>query len=131
MLSSEQLDDALRQQVGTGRRLGEILVERGWLFPNDVARALALQFGLEYVDIQHISVDPRAAVCLNPEIGRRCSAIGVRLLPDGTLLVAVGDPTSAGLAEVRNAIDGPVSFAVTEPEDIQYAWSRLLQGFRP
>jgi hypothetical protein len=131
MLSPEQLDDALRQQVGTGRRLGEILVERGWLFPNDVARALALQFGLEYVDIQHISVDPRAATCLNPEIGQRCSAIGVRLLPDGTLLVAVGDPTSARLAEVRNAIDGPVSFAVTEPEDIEYAWSRLLQGLRP
>jgi hypothetical protein len=131
MLSPEQLDDALRQQVGSGRRLGEILVERGWLFPNDVARALALQAGLDYVDIQHISVDPRAATCLNSEIGQRCSAIGVRLFPNGTLLVAVGDPTSERLAEVRNSIDGPVSFAVTEPEDIQYAWSRLLQGFRP
>src|SRR5204863_9955061 len=109
MLSPDQLDDALRQQVGTGRRLGDILVERGWLFPHDLALALAVQLGLDYVDFQHVSVDPRAAACLKPEVGQRCSALGVRLLPDGTLLVAVGDPTRERLAEVRNAVNRPAS----------------------
>jgi hypothetical protein len=131
MLRPEQLDDALRQQVGTGRRLGEILVERGWLFPHDIARALASQFGVEYVDIQHISVDLSAAARLNSEVGQRCSAIGVRILPDGTLLVAVADPTSESLKDVRAAVGGPVTFAVTERDDIQNAWRRLLKGFRP
>jgi hypothetical protein len=131
MLSPEQLDDALRQQVGSGRRLGEILVERGWLFPHDIARALASQFGVEYVDIQHISVDLAAASRLDAEVGQRCSAIGVRILADGTLLVAVADPTSERLSEVRAAVDSPVTFAVTERDDIHSAWRRLLQGLRP
>ncbi len=131
MLTPEQLDDALRQQFGSGQRLGEILVARGWLFPDDLARALASQFGVEYVDIQHISVDPSAAVRFSADVGERCSAIGVRILPDGTLLVAVADPTSATLAEVAEAAGGPVSFAVTDPQDIRAAWSRIRQGYRP
>src|SRR6478735_6704913 len=82
LLTPEQLDEALREQAGSGRRL----------------------------------VDVRAASRLHPEVGQRCSAIGVRMLTDGTLLVAVADPTSESLTEVRQAVDGPVAFAVTEAD---------------
>ena len=54
-----------------------MLVERGWLFPQDIARALGHQFGMDYVDIQHISVDLRAAPASIPEIGQRQNAIPV------------------------------------------------------
>jgi type II secretion system (T2SS) protein E len=131
MLTPEQLDEALVAQRGSGRRLGEVLVERGWLFPQDIARALAAQFGVEYLDIHHISVDLRAARRLNPAVGRRCCAIGVRNLVDGTLLVAVADPTSDSVAEVVAAVDGPVALAVTERDDIESAWRRILSGFKP
>lgn len=131
LLTPEQLDEALAQQKGSGRRLGEVLIERGWLYPQDIARALADQYGFVYVDIHHISVDLAAARRLDPEIGQRCCAIGVRVLDGGTLLVAVADPTSRSLSEIRAAIDGPVTFAVTERDDIHNAWSRLLAGYKP
>jgi len=131
LLSPEQLDAALAEQAGTGKRLGEVLVDRGWLYPQDIARALATQFGFVYVDIHHISVDLAAARRLDPDLGRRCCAIGVRMLEGDTLLVAVADPTSDSLSEIRAAIDGPVTFAVTERDDIRNAWRQLLAGFRP
>ncbi len=131
LLQPEQLDEALNDQAGTGKRLGEILVARGWLFPQDIARALALQFGIDYVDIQHVSVDAGAASRLDPEVGQRCLAIPVRFLEGGGLLVAVADPTSETLAEVQSKISGPVAFAVTESADIRHAWRMLLQGYRP
>ena len=53
------------------------------------------------------------------------------MMNDGTLLVAVADPTSESLNEVREAVDCPVAFAVTEGDDIRNAWRRLLQGFKP
>ena len=96
LLRADQLDEALAEQQRSRKRLGEILIERGWLFPPDVARALASQHGLDYVDIQYTSVDPRAAATLNPDIGRRHCAIPVRFLTDGRILVAVSDPTSSG-----------------------------------
>jgi hypothetical protein len=53
------------------------------------------------------------------------------MLTDGTLLVAVADPTSAAIKEVEAAVNGRVSFAVTERTDIEQAWRRILDGFRP
>jgi len=130
-LRPEQLDQALAEQTSSGRRLGEVLIERGWLFPQDIAQALAVQFGIEYVDINHVSIDLASAAKLSPEIGQRCCAIGVRTLTDGTLLVAVADPTSAAIKEVEAAIHGRVAFAVTERGDIEHAWRRILAGFKP
>jgi len=131
MLRPEQLDAALAQQRAEDKRLGEILVERGWLFPQDIARALAVQAGLDYVDIQYSSVDKAAAVTLDPEIGLRHCAIPVRFLADGSLLVAVADPTSDGLAEISNSVNPRVVFAVTEASDVKAAWRTLLHGGRP
>jgi type II secretion system (T2SS) protein E len=130
-LQPEQLDQALAEQVSSGRRLGEVLIERGWLFPQDIAQALAIQYGIEYVDINSVSIDLSAAARLSPEIGQRCCAIGVRMLADGALLVAVADPTSAAIKEVEAAINGAVAFAVTERADIEHAWQRILSGFKP
>jgi hypothetical protein len=130
-LRPEQLDQALAEQTRSGRRLGEVLIERGWLFPQDIAQALAVQFGIEYVDINHVSIDLASAAKLSPEIGQRCCAIGVRTLTDGTLLVAVADPTSAAIKEVEAAVHGRVAFAVTERGDIEHAWRRILAGFKP
>lgn len=131
LLRPEQLDAALAEQREQHRRLGEILVDRGWLFPEDIARALAAQQGLDYVDIRYSSVDARAAARLNHEIGQRHCAIPVRFLPDGRLLVAVADPTSGGLAEIRAALQGQVVFAVAEGHDVRQAWRAILGGFRP
>ena len=131
LLQPEQLDDALSQQAESGRRLGEILIERGWLFPQDLARGLATQHGIDYVNIQHVSVDLRAAACLDPQIGQRLSAVPVRFLNDGGVLVAVADPTSEALAEVQASMNVNVAFAVAELADIQYAWHMILLGRRP
>jgi hypothetical protein len=35
------------------------------------------------------------------------------------------------LKDVREAVNCPVTFAVTERDDIQNAWRRLLSGFKP
>ena len=130
LLTPERLDEALEEQRGTGKRLGEVLIDRGWLFPQDIARALANQHGVDYVDIQHVSVDPRAAILMRADVGQRLLAIPVRFLPDGGVLVAVADPTSESLVEIQAAIDRPVKFAVTDEADILFGWRLLVQGMQ-
>lgn len=131
LLEPQQLDEALGEQARTRKRLGQILLERGWIFPPELARALAEQQGLEYVDIQYSSVDIRAAALLNPEIGQRHCAIPIRFLSNGSVLVAVADPTSDGLGQIAAALGQPVVFAVAEDSDIRNAWRALLSGYRP
>lgn len=127
LLSPEQLDAALAEQRETGRRLGEILVERGWLFDQDLARSLARQHGLRYVDIRSVSVDPYAAVRLSHEVGQRLGAIVMRELPEGGLLVAMADPTEAGKRELTERLGPAISFAVAERAEILEAWRLLLR----
>src|SRR5919197_4246810 len=70
LLRPEQLDRALEVQRGSGKRLGEVLIELGFLYEQDISRALANQGGLKYLDLAASSVDPRAASRLNPEVGQ-------------------------------------------------------------
>ena len=50
LLTEDQLDAALENQVRTRRLLGDILVELGYVSSGDVERALAIQAGLTTAD---------------------------------------------------------------------------------
>ncbi len=93
LLSPEQIEEALAVKEQTGARLGEIVVERGWLDSADLARALAEQHGLDYVDLAGVDVDQAAAGLLSERLAHRYGALPVRFLDEETILVAVSDPT--------------------------------------
>jgi len=130
LLRPEQLDYALDRQRGTGKRLGDVLVELGLLYEQDISRAIALQNDLPYVDLQASSVDPRAAARLRPEVGAELRAIPVRLT-DAGLLVAVADPADAPSDRLAAETGMPVSVCVAEPSEIARCWRELLRGRVP
>jgi hypothetical protein len=129
LLRADQLDSALEIQRGTGKRLGEILIELGWLYEQDISRALANQSGLTYIDLQASSVDPRAASRLNPEVGQRVRAIPVRFEPAG-LLIAVADSTEAPESMLAAETNLKVHLCIADPSEILGAWRRMLLGHR-
>jgi len=51
LITNEQLETALIDQQGTGLRLGELLVQWGWVESSAISRALAEQYDLEFVDL--------------------------------------------------------------------------------
>ncbi len=51
LITDEQLEEALKIATGSEDRLGEVLVELEFATPTDVAKALASQYGLEYIDL--------------------------------------------------------------------------------
>ncbi|MHC4870256.1 MAG: GspE/PulE/PilB domain-containing protein [Planctomycetota bacterium] len=50
LISSDDLNDALRDQEVSGGVLGEILVSKGSINEDDVARVIAKQYGLPFID---------------------------------------------------------------------------------
>ena len=56
-ITQDQLDKALEQAKSSGKRFGDTLVEMGFAKEADVAKALANQFGLEYVDLAAPGMD--------------------------------------------------------------------------
>jgi type IV pilus assembly protein PilB len=130
LVRPEQLDQALAMQRETGKRLGQLLVDLGWVYEQDISRAIALQNDLSYIDLEASSVDPRAASKLNPEVGQRLCAIPVRFEGD-RLLVAVDDPFPGLSQTIRSETGSESNLCIGDRSVILNAWRRLLRGHRP
>ena len=59
-LDGDRLDEALRIGADTGERLGEVVVRMGWASEDDLAKLLAKQWHLRYVERSAISFDADA-----------------------------------------------------------------------
>jgi type IV pilus assembly protein PilB len=128
-LTVEQLEHALREKDASGKRLGEILVDRGYVTPTQVSRVLAEQHELPFVDLVREGVDPGAAGMLPEALARRYGAIPVRFLADGAVLVAIDDPTNVVAADdLRLALGVNVRVGVASPRAIAAAIGRFYAG---
>ncbi|MGH3134386.1 MAG: ATPase, T2SS/T4P/T4SS family [Gaiellaceae bacterium] len=130
LVTEDELDAALAQQrLSSTRRLGEILVSRGVLTEPDVARALAEQHELPFVELSEYEIDPAAASLIPVELALLHCALPVAYRPDGTLLVVVADPTSAVYSdELRATFAMPFQFAVAERGAIESAIASFSGG---
>ncbi|MGZ4440599.1 MAG: GspE/PulE family protein, partial [Gaiellaceae bacterium] len=128
LLTVDQVKQAFEEQRLTGRRLGEIAVGHGWVTGSDLARALADQFGVEYVDLSEVEPDRDAATLLQKELAFRYEALPIRFLANDLLLVAVADPTDVGRADdLRLALGHNVRLAVSDPTDLERAIKALYR----
>lgn len=131
LLSAEQLEDALGEAVKRGKRLGQVLVERGLLEEAQVARILAKQKGLPFVDLRETSADPEAAALLPGAIAWLNHAVPVSV-EDGTLLVAVDDPGDEdALNAVADALGRTPRFAVATRSEILRVLGQLFNDHSP
>jgi MSHA biogenesis protein MshE len=125
LISNEQLELALIDQQGTGLRLGELLVQWGWVESAAISRALAEQYDLDFFDLDAAEIDPAAVERLPAKEARTRSAIPIRSLEDGRLLVGVADPTDVGACEeLRAMLGGAVSLVVVDQVELHRALAR-------
>ncbi|HKD33439.1 MAG TPA: hypothetical protein VKB73_08210 [Gaiellaceae bacterium] len=128
LVTNEELDRALEERK-PGELLGEALVRLRICFEDDVARVLADQAGVEFVDIGVTSVDLRAVKLLTREQAEQLRAIPLRVHPDGHLSVAVADPTNDKLlAELKLATGYPIRLLVTTLSALRATWAVAYPG---
>ncbi len=92
------IQEALMQQRESGGRLGEILLELGHVQPADVARALAEQAGLPFVDLATEEPAADALAKLDPSTARAFNALPMSL-DGGALTVVLSDPLNASVLD--------------------------------
>ncbi len=102
-MNQEQLDDALFEGSRTGERIGEVVIRRGLAGEEDVARLLAEQWNLEFVERSAIWFDPNALALMSREDAQRLEALPTRI-EGGHVVVAVAEPTEERLEALREVI---------------------------
>lgn len=102
-LTRAQLDECLFEGSKTGERIGEVVVRRNLATEDDIARLLAEQWGLDYVERSAIWFDGNALAKLSKEDAQRWEALPTRV-EGGRVVVAVAEPTEQRIAAVRELI---------------------------
>ena len=87
-ITQEELDIALSEQRRTGKLLGTILLQQGFVSESDLSAALASQGGGAFVDVASMQFDPEA-IALIPEDFARGRFVVPILAGSETLMVAM------------------------------------------
>ena len=119
LLPAETIESALQESSRTGKRLGEILLERKLLEETQLSRLLAGQKGLPFVTLRERGVDVDAAKLFSEDQARLYRALPFQF-DSGTPVVAISDPTNEVIMRnIREALDGTeVQFAVATKSEL-------------
>jgi MSHA biogenesis protein MshE len=92
LLTAEQLGLALQEQQHSGRKLGRVFVDSGFVTEMQIAEALARQLQIPFIDLKHFNASPEVVRKLSEAQARRFRAV---VLEDRgeTYLVGMADPT--------------------------------------
>jgi len=121
IISDEQLDLALDEQIRTGGKLGEVLVTSLILTEDQIAEALAEQKGLEHINLAGVDIDRAAVVLLPVRMEQRRGVIPIGF-KEGRLVLAMADPLDVEAideAELRTGYK--VEAVVAAASQVQYA----------
>ena len=122
----EQVDQAITQSRAAGRRPEELLTEQGAIDFEQLSRATAERYGLDYVDLALFNVDMGAANLVPAKSARRHQVLPVSFIDESTLLLAMADPTNLlALDDVQMATGLNCAVAVASAGDIEGVITKL------
>ena len=90
-LNATELAEVLGVQKETGKRLGEVIVESGLMTEFDILRAVSSQYDYPIIDLTSIDVDPKATALLNQKFCEDNVVLPIGFDNDN-LVVAIDDP---------------------------------------
>jgi type IV pilus assembly protein PilB len=124
VLTKQAVEDVLGRLKGVPAVLGQTLVCEGLLSEDQLAQALAVQYGLPYDPLTSFQVDPRYYETISVKLMQRFPFIPISER-DSVLTIAVADPHNLlGLDELELMIGKPLELIVSSKSAILSALDR-------
>jgi type IV pilus assembly protein PilB len=126
VITPEQLGEVLSSPREAGKKLGQVLLERGWITEAQLTQTLSLQLSVPWVSLYHIDFSRQLLNRLSREVADKYCLIPIfvrHVKGQGeTLYVAMDDPTNEGaLAEVARLAGLPARPMIASASDIRSA----------
>ncbi len=124
LITEEQLKKALDEQKKRGGKVGEVLVDLGFVSEHDMATFLGRQLNLPYIEIEKQLVDTDIVGMIPGTMARR--VIALPLYKDKeALVVAMADPLNIfGLDDIKKATGKEIRLVIATRSDILKAINR-------
>jgi len=121
LITKEQLDEGLLQQKQVKKRIGQILIDLGYLTEADVYSALGDQLGVPYVSLSFYSVDPSVINLIGEQFARQYKVMPLFRICN-SLTLGMDDPLNLGVIDqVVRATGLEVEPSICSAQDIEQA----------
>jgi type IV pilus assembly protein PilB len=119
LVEKQPLVDAIREAKKSHKRLGEVLVDHKLLSEDMLAKAVAKQFNLKYVDLNKISIPEDALKLLDISILKKYNVLPLGM-ENGSLKLAISDPMNLeAMDAVRFRLNTELDCYITSPSQIR------------
>ena len=128
IITGAQLEEALSLQSSSGDKLGKVLIDLGYISDHDIARALAKQHNLEFVELAHISI-PTDVIKLVPyDLCRKYTLIPIAY-DSRAFTVALSDPLNLiALDDLRVFLAKEIKGVIAPESQIKEAIEKEYRG---
>jgi len=128
-ITDEQLEQALEAQKQSTQRIGEILVDLGFVAEAQLYETLAEQLNVEHVDLARTTIDPNVAGLISRETATRYVAIPVARGAEGTIRVAMAEPADViALDDLKMKLQVPLEPLLAAPPAIERAIEKVYSA---
>ena len=119
LVEKEALINAIKTAKAKNKRLGEVLLELGLINDETLTKSLAKQFGMEYVDMDHIVIPPEAAKLVPEDLIKKHNILPLGM-NNGRLKLIVGDPSDLNAMDaVRFRLNAELECCLANPARIR------------
>ncbi|MFZ5603567.1 MAG: MSHA biogenesis protein MshE, partial [Pseudomonadota bacterium] len=127
LIIDDQLKRALDEQKRTGKKIGKVVVDLGFVSESQLLQALAAHFSYPFVDMARFRLNNELIKTLPETYARRFRAIVLSEQPDG-LLVGMGDPLDLlAMDELQRILRRPVHPAFVKEQELLDAMDRAYR----
>ena len=118
-ISRKQLDLALTEQDRTGRLLGNILLDQGFVTRETITRALSKQHGLEYAELRASPSDPEALEAVPESMARKNNMLPIRIEGDRLTVLIVNPQERDALRDLGVLLGMRIYPILTSADDMR------------
>ena len=118
-LTAAELAEALSAQQGTDKRLGEVIVDMGLLSELDILRAISSQYDIPIIDLQNVDIDPEATKTVTERYCEENLVIPIGY-DEGKLVIALYDPLNILVTDDLRFRTGNEVIAMLAPKNAIY-----------
>ena len=104
LVNDEQIAQALKVAQGSRKRIGEVLIELDFVSESDVAKALANQFNMEYIDLEQPDAISRENLKELPEDIIKKYLVLPLEKENGKIKVLIHDPMDLDLLDYEGQV---------------------------
>jgi len=118
LITAEKVEEAIALQKKSGKRLGQIIVSKGWVSEDILLTTLGEQLGIPYIVMRQGLVDPSVLEQLDIDVLQRLKVVPLFLV-HGELSLATSDPQAiASFSEIEERLDCRIRPVLMRKSDI-------------